>query len=140
MKRLTTILLLLAILAPALLVISPVNAAASGVDVLTGPGGPCSKSVPQAQLPQICGDDTTNGNNPIFGSSGIVTVVVRILSLIVGFFAIVFIIFQAIKLSASGGDPQAVAAARGGIIYACIGLLLAVMAQVLVDFVLSRIT
>ncbi|HUC88235.1 MAG TPA: hypothetical protein VMR95_03755 [Candidatus Binatia bacterium] len=136
MKRLITMaILLLGMLLPALLTMQ----SASAVDVLTGPNGPCSSTV--VNKPLICNDDSTNStNNPIFGPSGIVTVAVRILSLIVGFLAIVFIIVQAIKLAASGGDSQAVASARSGIIYALVGLVVSVMAQVLVDLVLSKLT
>jgi uncharacterized membrane protein len=148
MRRLITCLALLTILTPGLLIIQPARAesilaataASSSVDVLNNTSGPCNN--PDASSnPSICGDDSTNSNkNPVFGQSGIVTVVVRILSLVVGFLAVVFIIVQAIKLSASGGDPQAVSSARSGIMYALIGLVVAILAQVLVDFVLSNIT
>jgi len=130
--------LLLTIIVPLLLVGQPVSAAAP-VDVLNSGQGPCNN--PNAQgTPAICGDATTPGKDPIFGSDGIVTVIVKILSLIAGVIAVIFIIIQAIKMAASGGDPQAVASARGGLMYALIGLAVAVMAQTLVYLVLSRIT
>jgi hypothetical protein len=139
MKRLLFGALFLTMLLPSLLLVQPAGAAGS-VDVLnnTNSTGPCNN--PDAtSKPSICGDDSTTGANPIFGSSGIVTVIVRIISLIIGFLAVLFLIIQAIKMSASGGDPQAVASARSGIIYALIGLVVAALAQVLVDFVLTKL-
>jgi hypothetical protein len=140
MKRLLIGALFLTMLLPSLLLVQPAGAAGS-VDVLnnTNSTGPCNN--PDATTkPAICGDDSTSGANPIFGPSGIVTVIVKIISLIIGFIAIVFLIVQAIKLAGSGGDQQTVASARSGIMYSLIGLAVAALAQVLVAFVLSKLT
>jgi flagellar biosynthesis protein FlhB len=144
MKQLLIGGLLLAMIIPFLLVAQPTSADSS-VDVLNNYNGSgvCNQplsSYPNNKRPAICADNTTNGTNPIFGPNGIVAVVVRILSVIVGVVAIIFIIVQGIKMSASGGDPQAVASARSGLIYAIIGLVVAVLAQVFVDFVIGKLT
>jgi tellurite resistance protein TehA-like permease len=138
MKRLLLGALFLTMFFPSLLLAQSVGAASS-VQVLNTTTGPCNN--PDAtSKPAICGDNAANGANPIFGSSGIVTVVVKIISLLIGFLAIIFLIIQAIKMTASGGDQQAVASARSGIIYALVGLVIAAFAQVLVYFVLDKLT
>jgi hypothetical protein len=144
MKRLLIGVLFLTMLFPSLILTHSADAAtqvaaSTAVNVLQNPNGPCNN--PDAtNKPAICGDDDTNGPNPLFGSSGIVTVVVMIISYVIGFLAIVFLIVQAIKLAGSGGDPQTVSSARSGILYALIGLVVAVLARVLVTFVLTKIT
>ncbi len=140
MKQLLKIGILVAFLAPSLVMVQPARAAGSNpVDVLNNGSGSACQNPDATSTPSICKDNATGGSDPIFGPNGIVTLVVRIMSLVLGFLAVVFIIVQAIKLAASGGDTQAVASARTGILYAVIGLALAAMAQVLVDFVLSKI-
>lgn len=103
------------------------------VDVLSGP---CSSGAGQSA---VCQDDSAGGSNPIFGPSGILTVAVNILSILVGVFAVIFIIIQGIRMVASGGDSQTVASARNGVIYALVGLAVAVLAQALVAFVLNKV-
>jgi type IV secretion system pilin len=120
---------ILGILTMPLLAVSSVQA----VDVV---GGPCSSG---AASSSVCQDDTTNGGNPIFGPSGILTVVVKILSLIVGVFAVIFIIIESIRIVLSSGDAQSVAKARNGIIYALVGVGIAAVAQAIVAFVLNKV-
>ena len=103
------------------------------VDVISGP---CSNG---AAASSVCKDNNTGGSNPIFGPTGILTVAVRILSILVGVFAVVFIIVQGIRMVLSNGDAQSVASARNGVIYALVGLVVAVLAQALVAFVLNKV-
>ena len=94
MKKLLIGALFLTMLLPSLLLAQPAGAA-STVDVLNNADstGPCNN--PDAtSKPAICGDDATNGANPIFGPDGIVTVIVKIISLLIGFIAIIFLSFR----------------------------------------------
>ncbi|HUC88234.1 MAG TPA: hypothetical protein VMR95_03750 [Candidatus Binatia bacterium] len=79
-----------------------------------------------------CPDTTTNLNN-------ILSTVISILSIVVGIIAVIMIIIGGLKFITSGGEASKSAGARNTIIYALIGLVVAVLAQVLVHFVLNRV-
>ena len=53
--------------------------------------------------------------------------------------AVLIIIVAAIRLAASQGNPQEAAKARGAIIYAAVGLIIALSAEAIVTFVLNSI-
>lgn len=80
-----------------------------------------------------------NPNNPFFGANGIFTVLVEQLSFIVGVASVIAIIIGGIRYITSAGQPQSAEAARNTIVYAVVGIVVAVAAQVIVRFVLERI-
>ena len=93
--------------------------------------------------PEICGDiegsNQEDAVNPLYGPNGIITRIASALSLIIGVIAILIIIIAGIKMTISSGDSGKVKAARDQIIYAAVGLIVAVLAQGIVRFVLNRI-
>lgn len=58
---------------------------------------------------------------------------------ILGAVAIIIIMISAIKFATSGGDPQATTKARQTIIYALVGLVVAIAAEAAVILLLGRI-
>lgn len=64
--------------------------------------------------------------------------VINVLSFIAGVAAIIMIIVGGFNYITSGGEASKTASARNTIIYALVGLVLVVLAQVLVHFVLNR--
>lgn len=58
---------------------------------------------------------------------------------IIGAIALVMIVKSGFEYITSSGDPQKASTARSGIIYALIGLVVAISAQALVAFVVNRI-
>jgi hypothetical protein len=58
---------------------------------------------------------------------------------VLGAVAIIYIILSALKLVVSQGDPQSVAKTRQSIIYAAVGLVIVISAELIVTFVLGRI-
>lgn len=58
---------------------------------------------------------------------------------IIGAIALVMIVKSGFEYITSSGDPQKASNARSGIIYALIGLIVAITAQALVAFVVNRI-
>lgn len=83
--------------------------------------------------------DSKNSSNPIYGPNGIVGTVVNILSIIVGVAAVIVIIIAGIQYMLSTGDPSKVNNAKNAILYAVVGLIIAVLSQVIVKFIISRI-
>lgn len=123
-----------AVFVPLLAVATPVTAVDIGQSV-------CNDDV--QFKPEICGDiegsNQDDAVNPLYGPSGIITRIASALSLIIGVIAILIIIIAGIKMTISSGDSGKVKASRDQIIYASVGLIIAVLAQGIVQFVLNRI-
>lgn len=58
---------------------------------------------------------------------------------VIGALAVLFIIVGGFKLVMSQADPQKIAKARATIIYALVGLVVALLAEAIVTFVLSEL-
>jgi multisubunit Na+/H+ antiporter MnhB subunit len=86
----------------------------------------------------VC-QDSRNDSNPIYGSGSVVELVVNILSLIIGLAAVVIIIVAGIQYMLSTGDPTKVNNAKNAILYALVGLVVAVLARFIVPFILGRL-
>jgi len=88
-------------------------------------------------LTQIGGNCSENSSSTI---SNVFKLIINILSIVVGFVAVVMIIVSGFKFITASGDSSSIASARSTIIYALVGLVIAVLAQVLVHFVLFRVS
>ena len=73
------------------------------------------------------------------GSDGIVTTIINILLFIIGIIAVVMLIIGGIRYAVSGGDSGAVTSAKNTILYAIVGLVIAVFAYAIVNWVLDEI-
>lgn len=65
---------------------------------------------------------------------------INILSFIVGVISVVMVIIGGLKFITSSGDAANVSSARNTIIYAVVGLVVVALAQVIVRFVLDKVT
>jgi hypothetical protein len=120
--------------------LSHVQAACADSDVLCNGGNSSPCTNPNAQgTPVICKDDNTGKTNPITGTSGILTEVTNIILFIVGILAVVMVIISGIRMATANGDPQAFNSARTGLIYALLGIVVAVLARAIVLFIVGRI-
>ena len=84
-----------------------------------------------------CAGNTLPEN--LTGGGGIVTVIINTLLSIVGVVAVIMIIVGGFRMVVSGGNEKAVADARNTILYAVIGLIVAVLAFAIVNFVLDSL-
>jgi hypothetical protein len=121
---------LLAILMPVGLVVAPVYAA-SGADIdqslckganLDVTDGSCKSDPVEAQ-------QTVND---------IIATVINIFSVVVGVTAVIMIIVGGFQYITSGGDSGKVTTAKNTILFAIVGLVIVALAQVIVNFVLSK--
>ncbi len=131
--------LLLASLASVFIISAPLPAlAATDVfkDVCNSSGGNGTQ-----QNSTVCQSKTGTdpAKNPLYGPDGVLTTAVNILSIAVGIVAVVMIILAGLKFVTSGSNPQEVTKARETIIYALAGVVIAVLAQIIVQFVLKSI-
>jgi len=72
--------------------------------------------------------------------NSLVTSVISLLSWAIGVVAVFMIIVGGFKYITSGGDTAGVTAAKNTILYAIIGLVIVALAQVIVKFILGRIS
>ena len=80
-------------------------------------------------------DCGTTGNTAV---GNLTRTIINLLSIAVGVVSVVMIIIGGFKLVTSGGDPAKAKSGRSTVIYALIGLAVAVLAQVLVNLVFTQ--
>lgn len=85
------------------------------------------------------GSDCTKNNTGSVSVGRLITAIINIMSLIIGVAAVIMMIVAGIRFVTSGGSSETVAEARNTIIYAVVGLIVAGMAQLLVQFVLNKL-
>lgn len=125
LRLLLPVFCLLALLAPV-----PAHAA---TDVLIGP---CAE-VPDAVA---CQDrDQAPGKNSLYGSNGVITKVTQLVAILVGISAVIVVILAGMQYILSSGDPAKINSAKNSILYAIIGLVVAVLAQSIVVFILRKL-
>jgi len=76
----------------------------------------------------------------LFGSAGVITNVTSFLLYIVGAVSVIMVIVGGLRYAISGGNSSAVTAAKNTILYALVGLVVAVLAYAIVEFVLGAAT
>jgi hypothetical protein len=75
----------------------------------------------------------------LFAADGVFTIVVNALLFIIGALSVIMLIYGGIRYTISGGDSNAVTAAKNTIMYAIIGIVVAVLAYAIVNFVLTTL-
>ena len=111
-----------------------VSGSAFAVDVFQS----CSNGAGGSDVCQDAnGQQANNGkNNPIIN---IIKQAITIISFVIGIAAVIGIVVSGVRIIVAGGDSQAVASARTGLIYSLVGLAVAAVAQAIVAFVLSQV-
>jgi hypothetical protein len=72
--------------------------------------------------------------------NSILETVINILSMVVGVVAVIMVIIGGLKYITSGGDSTSTNNAKNTILYALIGLVIVALAQVIVRFVLNKVS
>jgi hypothetical protein len=123
----------LAISLPLLLLVTVTLPAATAVAIDEG-----AKNAACAGLAAAGDDcDTAESNSEI---ESIIAGTINILSLLVGVAAVMMVIVGGFKYVTSNGDSNKIASAKTTIMYAILGLVVAVSAQMIVRFVLKQTT
>lgn len=105
-----------------------------------------SASVFDGSKEAVCGgialDDTSSCSTVAAGKkdpNSIIKMALQIFSAIVGVIAVVVIIISGVKYITSGGDSGKTAQAKDTLLYAVIGLVVALLAQVIVQLVINKV-
>jgi hypothetical protein len=77
--------------------------------------------------------------NPFFGTNGVLTILVSQLGFVVGVASVIMVILGGFRYITSAGQPQSAQAARNTIVYAIVGVVVALAAQAIVSFVLEKL-
>lgn len=102
---------------------APTNSGSSAVCEAIGSGADCDSNK----------TDSADINSTI-------GLVINILSMVVGVVAVIMIIISGFKYVTAAGDSNKVGNAKSTLVYALIGLVVVALAQLMVRFVLSRVT
>ena len=93
-----------------------------------------------------CGANGASGNNDATSKTAtdsvnnLLSTVLNLLSVVIGLVAVIMIIVAGFKYITSGGKEDSVKSAKNTILYAIIGIVVVVLAQVIVQFVLNKAT
>lgn len=91
----------------------------------------------QGQL--ISGDPSCQTTLPnIAADSGHLHTILQLIFGVIAAATVIFIIISAIRFVMSQGEPDKVANARNAVVFACIGLAVALSAEIIVTFVLNN--
>jgi len=121
---------LLALISGFVLLVTPAAVLAQSDPLEAG----CEQGAQNSSLCQDSGDP-----EGIVGPDGILTQVIQILTMIVGIAAVIMIIIGGLKYILSAGDSANTESAKNTILYAVIGLAIALAAQAIVTFVIRRL-
>lgn len=127
-QKLVSLLLTLATLAPLVFAVP-----AGATDIF--PGCTTDPALSKTDVCQSVKSSEAQSGNPIIG---VIKTVVEILGYAIGVAAIIILVINGLRLAVNGGDVKAAEQSRSGVIYAMVGIAVAVLAQVLVLFVLDK--
>lgn len=80
---------------------------------------------------------TSEMPSTLFGNAGIFTQIVNILLFLVGILSVIMLIFGGLRYVISRGESKAVESAKNTILYAIVGLIVAILSYAIVNFVVS---
>lgn len=93
--------------------------------------------------PESCLKEGVKGAGGSTSSTGIgplIKNVVNIMLFVLGAAAVIMVVVGGIKYTVSGGDSSAVKSAKDTILYAIVGVVVAVLAYAIVNFIIDNIT
>lgn len=86
------------------------------------------------------GADSSKGKDQqsdLFGDNGVFKTITNVLLFIIGAISVIMLIIGGIRYVVSGGDSSAVTSAKNTILYAVVGIVVAILAYALVNFVVG---
>lgn len=80
-----------------------------------------------------------NANTGLLGQNGLLAKIIQTLIFIIAGVSLIVIIIGGLRYVLSGGDANGVQAAKNTILYALVGFVISLFAQVIVTFVINRL-
>jgi hypothetical protein len=82
----------------------------------------------------------TDQTEDLFGQTGIFRTITNVLLFVLGAISVIMIIIGGLRYVVSGGNSTAVTAAKNTILYAIVGVIVALLAYAIINFVLDSFT
>lgn len=92
------------------------------------------------KLAAYCNGIKVGGPTELFGPEGVLTTVINIALYLIGAISVLMLIIGGIRYTISGGNKDSVSGAKNTILYAVIGVVVALLAYAIVNFVLVNLT
>ncbi len=134
MKRITNKLAVLMIVATMALGVGTLALPATGVQALGIQGGANSA---KGNGQSACIVDGAKGGENCSAEDNLFQTITNVLLFIIGGISVIMLIIGGIRYTISGGDSSAVTAAKNTILYAVVGIVVALLAYAIVNFVLG---
>ncbi|MBQ6486427.1 hypothetical protein IJI76_01705 [Candidatus Saccharibacteria bacterium] len=96
----------------------------------------CPDGTKATDLTKCKGVDSENNTNNL---TGIIVTIINVIIGVIGFVAVLMIILGGVQYTTSAGDPGKVKKAKDTILYGIVGLVIALLAFAIVNFVLGAI-
>jgi hypothetical protein len=117
---------------------NPTLAAQDVPDVVNAPSNLCENA--DASASSFCVDKTkAETSNPVIGEDSIFKKILRVLVYATSIISVIMIMIGGLRYVFSGGDANGVKGAKDTILYAVIGLVIALFGQVIITFVLNKL-
>ncbi len=97
----------------------------------------CDTSNPDLGVGVNCGKGNGTPNNLFGDSNSIVNTVINTMLFIVGILSVIMIIFSGIRYATAHGDKSQVESAKNTLIYSIVGLVVAIIAYAVVNWVVG---
>jgi hypothetical protein len=110
--------------------LAPMNAAADPVN--------CDPTKPTVTSGASCSQGSGQKDD-LFGTGGIFTTIANTALFIIGAISVLMLIYGGIRYTVSGGNEKSVTAAKNTIMYAVIGVVVALLAFAIINFVLTSL-
>lgn len=124
-------LLIVPVLALGVSAVAPMASVSAAVD----PTVPCDDKVSIGNGINCSKSESQQGT--LTGTTGAFTIVTNVLLFIIGAVSVIMLIIGGIRYTVSGGDSGAVTSAKNTILYAIVGIVVALLAYALVNFVVG---
>lgn len=82
----------------------------------------------------------TDQSADLFGSSGVFQTITNVLLYVLGAISVIMIIIGGLRYVVSGGNSANVTAAKNTILYAIVGVIIAILSYAIINFVLGSFT
>jgi hypothetical protein len=86
----------------------------------------------------FCDSNTTGANGSLSGPNGIIVKVANIFAFVTGLASVFVILVGGLMYITASGDAGKAKNGRSAVIYACVGLVVVVMARALIGFVVTK--
>ncbi len=127
----------LSLLAPTVLMVAALLAPVAILGPTVSAADNCTEDLTLANGIE-CGKGTEQQGN-LFGSGGIFTTITNALLFLIGAISVIMLVYGGFRYATSGGNQESVNAAKNTILYAIVGLVVAILGFAIVQWVVGAL-